>query len=162
MENAQYSPTLVQDLKTLRERGIKIHWAAGSCRAYAPFFTTQIVISHGCSEASMLRMLAHEVSHVLIRTLPLPLKTSTTEEQFVDECLECETEALLHEAIICEELLSEGILVDSYAALTLMNKGGRAAIRQAVGSMITSTTGETYRDYYTRMFKNLTYETRGS
>lgn len=155
LELATNSPTLAADLVELRSRGIKIHWVGSFCRAFATSFPPTVHVSYRCSSQAKLRVLAHECAHVLLHSLPLPLPTGWTEEQFVAACLDCETTALVHEAVVCEELLAAGVLVDSYEAVRLYREGGAAALRAAVGDMITSTTGQTYTTYYRQMFRSL-------
>lgn len=153
VELAKLSPTFSADLAEMKKRGVRIHWSAGACQAYTPAIGNKLVIGLRCSQDSIVRFLAHEAGHVLLKQLPFPIPARMSEEEFVAECLECETEALVHEATIVDELLGLNVYVDCYQSLNLMRRGGRRAIRAAVGTMVTSTTGETYDDYYRRLYR---------
>ena len=74
----------------------------------------------------------------------------TGRQEFIDRCLEEETEAIVHEILIVKELLQAGVNVDAKELewLRRYRRGGRKAIRRALEKTITSTTGEDYPDYY--------------
>ena len=74
----------------------------------------------------------------------------TGRQEFVDRCLEEETEAIVHEIRIVKELIQAGVAVDPKELewLNRYKRGGRKAIRKALQKTITSTTGEDYPEYY--------------
>jgi hypothetical protein len=74
----------------------------------------------------------------------------TGRQEFIDRCIEEETEAIVHEIIIVRELIQAGVKVDPKELewLNRYKSGGRRAIRRALQKTITSTTGEDYPEYY--------------
>jgi hypothetical protein len=79
-----------------------------------------------------------------------PVAGQTSRAEFVERCLEEETEAIVHEISIVRELLKAGVKVDPKELewLKRYRRGGRKAIRKALQKTITSTTGEDYPEYY--------------
>ncbi len=143
-------PTLVADLAELRAAGVKIRKLSGRCQAYSNSAKMTISISARCSLSYKLISLAHEKVHVLVSLTPNPTPGVTGRQTFIDMCLNAETDAIEHEVQVATELLAAHIEVDNHSKewLARWRRGRRAAIRKAIEEAYTSTTGETYPDYY--------------
>lgn len=144
------SSTLLADLGAIREAGVKIRKVGGHCQAYSMYKKKTIYIGSSCKLSYQLIALAHEKVHVLDRITPDPTPRITGRAAFIDMCLNAETAAIVHEVVVAEELLSEGIPVDDHSMswVTRFRKDGAAAIRKAMEVAIASNTGEKYPDYY--------------
>jgi len=143
-------PTLVADLKALRQHGVKIRKVGGHCQAYSNYFTKSIYIGAKCNLTYQLVALGHEKVHVLDSPTPNPLPGKTGRREFIDFCLNAETDAIVHEVQIVSELLAAGYKVDSHSMswYRRFKRGGRVAIRKAIEEAVTSNTGDKYPEYY--------------
>ncbi len=150
VETALKCPTLVEDIKRIRGEGIKIRVLNGPCRAYYDRRKRTIYIGRWCPRTYKLISIAHEFVHALIRPTEDPVAGLTGRQEFIDRCLDEETEAIVHEIMIVKELLSADVEIDpkELAWLKRYQRGGRGALRKALKRTITSTTGEPYPEYY--------------
>lgn len=150
VEQALKSPTLVQDIARIRNEGVKIRLVDGPCRAYYDRKKRTIYIGRWCPRNYKLISIAHEFVHALVRPTIDPVAGETGRTEFVERCLEEETEAIVHEISIVKELMKAGVEVDPKELewLNRYRRGGRKAIRKALEKTITSTTGEGYPEYY--------------
>lgn len=150
VETALKSPTLVEDLGRIRLEGVKIRLVDGPCRAYYDRKKRTIYIGRWCPRNYKLISIAHEFVHALVKPTIDPIPGKTGRQEFVDRCLDEETEAIVHEIEIVKELLQAGVAVDPKELewLNRYKRGGRKAIRRALEKTITSTTGEDYPEYY--------------
>lgn len=144
------SPTLVKDLELLRAAGVKIRKVGGHCQAYSMFQKKLIYLGSTCNVSYQLIALGHEKVHVLDSITPNPTPRVTGRKEFIGMCLEAETDAIVHEVVIAEELLAAGFTVDDHSMkwVRRFRKGGRKAIRKAMDTAIASNTGEKYPEYY--------------
>lgn len=144
------SPTLVADLELLRAADVKIRKVGGHCQAYSMYKKKSIYIGSKCNISYQLIALGHEKVHVLDRITPDPTARVTGRKEFIHMCLEAETDSIVHEVVIAEELLTAGFTVDDHSMkwVRRFRKGGRKAIRTAMNTAIASNTGEKYPDYY--------------
>ncbi len=144
------SPTLLDDLGKIKLEGVKIRLVDGPCRAYYDRKKRTIYIGRWCPRNYKLVSIAHEFVHALVMPTIDPVPGRTGRKEFVDRCLNEETEAIVHEIEIVKELLLAGVNVDPKELewLNRYKKGGRRAIRRALAKTITSTTGEDYPEYY--------------
>jgi hypothetical protein len=143
-------PTLVADLQVLRQHGVRIRKVGGHCQAYSNHFTKSIYIGSKCNMTYQLVGLGHEKVHVLDSPTPNPVPGKTGRREFIDMCLNAETDAIVHEVQIVSELLAAGYKVDSHSLswYRRFKRGGRFAIRKAIEEAVTSNTGEKYPEYY--------------
>ncbi len=150
VEQALKSPTLVQDIARIRKEGVKIRLVDGPCRAYYDRKKRTIYIGRWCPRNYKLISIAHEFVHALVRPTIDPVPGETGRQEFVERCLEEETEAIVHEISSVTELIKAGVMVDPKELewLNRYKRGGRKAIRKALEKTITSTTGEGYPEYY--------------
>jgi len=150
VEAALKCPTLVEDLQRIRSEGVRIRVVDGPCRAYYDRKKRTIYIGKWCPRNYKLISIAHEFVHALVRPTVDPVPGRTGRQEFIDRCLEEETEAIVHEIMIVKELIKAGIPVDPKELdwLKRYRRGGRNAIRKALKKTITSTTGEDYPEYY--------------
>jgi Zn-dependent peptidase ImmA (M78 family) len=150
VEVALKSPTLIDDIKRIKSEGVKIRQVDGPCRAYYDRRKRTIYIGRWCPRNYKLISIAHEFVHALVRPTIDPIAGETGRQEFVERCLEEETEAIVHEIRIVKELLKAGVKVDPKELewLNRYKRGGRRAIRRALEKTITSTTGEDYPEYY--------------
>ena len=150
VEAALKSPTLVQDIERIRNEGVRIRLVDGPCRAYFDRKKRTIYIGRWCPRNYKLISIAHEFVHALLKPTVDPIPGKTGRQEFIDRCIEEETEAIVHEIIIVKELMQAGVKVDPKELewLNRHKKGGRRAIRRALQKTITSTTGEDYPEYY--------------
>ncbi len=144
------SPTLIEDIERIKFEGVKIRQVAGPCRAYYDRRKRTIYIGRWCPRNYKLISIAHEFVHALIRPTLDPIAGKTSRHEFVERCLEEETEAIVHEISIVRELIKAGVKVDPKELdwLNRYRRGGRKAICKALQKTITSTTGEDYPEYY--------------
>ena len=150
VETAKKCPTLVADIEKIREDGVKIRLVNGPCRAFYDRKKRTIYIGKWCPRNYKLISIAHEFVHAIVKPTADPVPGETGRQEFIDRCLEEETEAIVHEILIVKELLQAGVNVDAKELewLRRYRRGGRKAIRRALEKTITSTTGEDYPDYY--------------
>lgn len=144
------SPTLVADLSEIRAGGVKIRKVGGHCQAYSMLTRMTIYIGSKCKLSYALIALAHEKVHLLVSQTPNPTPRVSSRQAFIEMCLEAETDAIVHEVQVVQELLDASIKVDTHSMkwYRRFKKGGRAAIREAMNEAITSNTGEKYPEYY--------------
>lgn len=150
VELALKSPTLVSDIHRIRQEGVKIRLVDGPCRAYYDRKRRTIYIGRWCPRNYKLISIAHEFVHALVKPTIDPVAGETGRQEFIERCLEEETEAIVHEIAIVRELMKAGVKVDPKELewLNRYRRGGRRAIRKALQKTITSTTGEDYPEYY--------------
>ncbi|GEM_PF-417216 len=143
-------PTLVADLREIRQNGVRIRKLSGHCQAYSNRDRKTIYIGSRCSLSYKLISLAHEKVHVLVSPTPNPIPGKTGRQAFIDMCLNAETDAIVHEVQVTGELVRAGIPVDKHSLTWYrrFKRGGRAAVRKAIEGAYTSNTGEKYPDYY--------------
>ncbi len=150
VETALKSPTLMSDLERIKVEGVRIRLVDGPCRAYYDRKKRTIYIGRWCPRNYKLISIAHEFVHALVKPTIDPVPGKTGRQEFIDRCIEEETEAIVHEILIVKELLLAGVEVDPKELewLKRYRSGGRRAIRRALQKTITSTTGEDYPEYY--------------
>jgi hypothetical protein len=150
VEAALKSPTLMDDIGRIKQEGVRIRLVDGPCRAYYDRKKRTIYIGRWCPRNYKLISIAHEFVHALVKPTVDPIPGKTGRQEFIDRCLEEETEAIVHEIHIVKELMKAGVPVDPKELewLRRYRSGGRRAIRRALQKTITSTTGEDYPEYY--------------
>lgn len=150
VEAALKCPTLMEDIERISGEGVKIRLLNGPCRAYYDRRKRTIFIGRWCPKTYKLISIAHEFVHALVRPTEDPVAGETGRQEFIDRCLDEETEAIVHEIMIVKELLKAGVEIDRKELdwLRRYRRGGRKAIRKALQKTITSTTGEEYPEYY--------------
>lgn len=143
-------PTLKADLEEIRSSGVTIRRVGGHCQAYSMLARKRIYIGSSCSLSYQLIALAHEKIHMIDSPTPPPVPGVTGRQSFIEMCLASEVDAICHEVVVAEELLAAGLPVDSHSLswVKRFRQGGRAAIRKAIESAVTSNTGEKYPEYY--------------
>jgi hypothetical protein len=153
VETLVKSPTLVADLAEIRANGVKIRRVnnlLSQTFAESDPLTKIIYICKNCPLSYQLTALAHEKYHVVTRVTPLADPNKISRGAFVKECFTCELEATLHDLIVAAELQAAGLTLDDHTLglLTCYQAGGRRALRKKLSQSTTSTTGQTYRQYY--------------
>ncbi len=140
----------MSDLERIKVEGVRIRLVDGPCRAYYDRKKRTIYIGRWCPRNYKLISIAHEFVHALVKPTIDPVPGKTGRQEFIDRCIEEETEAIVHEILIVKELLLAGVEVDPKELewLKRYRSGGRRAIRRALQKTITSTTGEDYPEYY--------------
>src|SRR3990167_734297 len=113
VETALKSPTLMEDIQRIRLEGVKIRLVDGPCRAYYDRKKRTIYIGRWCPRNYKLISIAHEFVHALIKPTVDPVAGATGRQEFIDRCLQEETEAIVHEILIVKELLRAGVKVDT-------------------------------------------------
>ena len=143
-------PTLIQDVADLRAASVRVRRVGGHCQAYSIRKRMTIYIGSKCKLSYQLISLAHEKIHVLVSPTDNPIPGVTGRQDFIDSCLESETDSIVHEVIVVGELLAAGYPVDDHSMkwYRRFKRGGRAAIRKAIEAAFTSNTGERYPEYY--------------
>ncbi|MBP9094413.1 hypothetical protein KBI23_25570 [bacterium] len=150
VETLLMSPTLVDDIDKIRAAGVRIRLVDGPCRAYYDRKKRTIYIGRWCPRNYKLISIAHEFVHALVKPTVDPVPGQTGRQEFINRCLEEETEAIVHEIEIVKDLLKADIPIDPKELewLKRYKRGGRKAIIKALEKTITSTTGEDYPEYY--------------
>ncbi len=143
-------PTLVADLQEIRRAGVKIRKIGGHCQAYSIHDKLTIYIGSACELTYQLISLAHEKVHVLTNPTRPPIPGKTSRQDFINSCLEAETDCIEHEVIVVGELIAAGYKIDDHSMswYRLYKRSGRAGIRKAIEQATTSNTGEKYPEYY--------------
>ncbi len=95
VEALQKSPTLIDDIERIREAGVRIRLVDGPCRAYYDRKKRTIYIGRWCPRNYKLISIAHEFVHALVKPTVDPVPGKTGRQEFVDRCIEEETEAAL-------------------------------------------------------------------
>lgn len=144
------SPTLVKDLEELRAAGVKIRRVGGHCQAYTMAERKTIYIGTKCKLGYQLMALAHEKVHMIGSPTQPPIARVTGRQAFIEHCLECEVDCIVHEVAVAKELLAAGVKLDAHSLswVKRYKRGGRPAIRKAIEKAVTSNTGEKYPEYY--------------
>src|SRR5580698_6486881 len=126
VEAAYKSPTLLEDIQRIR-------MVDGPCRAYYDRKKRTIYIGRYCPRNYKLISIAHEFVHALIRPTFDPVPGKTGRKEFVDRCLSEETEAIVHEIRIVQELMKAGVPIDPIELewLRRYKRGGRRAVKKA-------------------------------
>jgi hypothetical protein len=112
VETLLKSPTLLEDIEQIREAGVRIRLVDGPCRAYYDRKKRTIYIGRWCPRNYKLISIAHEFVHALVKPTLDPIPGKTGRKEFVNRCLEEETEAIVHEIEIVKELIKAGTPVD--------------------------------------------------
>lgn len=150
VEAALQSRTFVRALYEIRTNEIKIRLVDGPCRAYFDRRKRTIYIGRWCPRNYKIISVVHEYVHALVRPTRDPIAGETGRQEFIDRCLDEEAEAIAIEVQCVKDLLKAGARLDPKELewLTRFNTGGRKAIRRALETTVTSTTGEDYPTYY--------------
>lgn len=150
LEAVAKCPTLIADLKDIHTHGITIRKVGGHCQAYSIRKRKSIYVGSKCKLTYQLISVGHEKIHVIDSPTPDAVPGVTGRQWFIDACLDGETDSIVHEVIIAGELLAAGYEVDAHSLKwhRRFQKGGRAAIRNAIEEAFTSNTGEKYPEYY--------------
>ena len=112
VETLLMSPTLVDDIDKIRAAGVRIRLVDGPCRAYYDRKKRTIYIGRWCPRNYKLISIAHEFVHALVKPTIDPVPGQTGRQEFINRCLEEETEAIVHEIEIVKDLLKADIPVD--------------------------------------------------
>jgi hypothetical protein len=150
------SSILMRDLAECRRRGVRIRRVTTTCQAYSIPARKIIGIGVKCSRSYQLTAFAHEMYHSLYGTAPLDfVPAGMSERQFVNLLLEEETDSIVHEMKVVEELLAAKVRLDSETMryYKRWRRGGRPAIRRMMTTLDNSVTGERYTQYYARLYR---------
>ncbi|MBX9879664.1 MAG: hypothetical protein K2Y22_14495 [Candidatus Obscuribacterales bacterium] len=150
VEAALQSRTFVRALYEIRTNGVRIRLVDGPCRAYYDRRTRTICIGRHCPRTYKIISVVHEYVHALVRPTTDPIPGETGRQEFIDRCLDEETEAIATEVQCVKDLLEAGAKLDpkDLEWFKRFQKGGRKAIRRKLETTVTSTTGEDYPTYY--------------
>jgi hypothetical protein len=153
-EALRKSPTLAADVKKLYRRKIKIRRVYGQCRAYFSTTIQTIFIGSSCDLVRQLQYLAHEASHALYDRPVAATNQKLTRRQFINKNITNEVNAVMHELKVLQELHLASFPLDAVMRswLRLYEVQGRGGLRSALENSKTSTTDESYSDYYSRSF----------
>lgn len=143
VEAALKSRTFVRALYDIRTNQVKIRLVDGPCRAYYDRRKRTIYIGRWCPCNYKIISVVHEYVHALVRPTTDPIPGETGRQEFIDRCLDEEAEAIAMEVQCVKDLLKAGARLDPKELewLKRFNKGGRKAIRRALETTVTSTTG---------------------
>ncbi len=104
---AEASPTFMQDWKLLEAAGIKIRLLNKSDIAYFSRKKRVIYVGKWNSNVYNVVSIGHEYVHALLRPTT-DVKEGDDRETWINERLEEETEAIVHELLILKELIAAG------------------------------------------------------
>lgn len=104
---AEVSPTFMEDLKLLEAAGIEIRLLNKSDIAYFSRKKRVIYVGKWSSHVNKIVSIGHEFVHALLRPTT-DVKEGDDKETWVNERLEEETEAIVHELLILQELVAAG------------------------------------------------------
>jgi hypothetical protein len=146
------SPTLVGDLKQLREKGISMRTVNG-CTAWSQRPEERFVIGRDCDLGTRLLYFGHEAWHVLRGTSPFGDKDikRLSRRQYINVSLNEETDCIVHEMHIMEELIAADAVQfseDNMKWYRRWRRGGRAAIRRVISKTENAIDGSTYMDQF--------------
>jgi hypothetical protein len=127
---------------------VKIAYETSARGSYYAHATKTIHIGAGLSAARRATTLIHEVHHAQNPTTPDVMKLNR--EDFINAAIDEDVDAQVLAIEANRELQRGRSGVANIPGQAAYEKGGRAALRQAYveGRVRTSTTRETYRDYY--------------
>ena len=149
-------PTLLADLNELRRRDMKIRRINKCCQAYSFNEDRTMFISSRCSLVDQLLYFGHEAHHLLhsrVPILPVAVKTMSR-SRYVRLCLDEETDCVVHECLITQELIAAGYKIPDgdMTWYRRYRRGGRAAVRKAMAETQISVSSEKYPAYYARLY----------
>ncbi|MBX9879685.1 MAG: ImmA/IrrE family metallo-endopeptidase [Candidatus Obscuribacterales bacterium] len=104
---AEVSPTFMQDWKLLEAAGIKIRLLNKSDIAYFSRKKRVVYVGKWSSHVNKIVSIGHEYVHALLRPTT-DVKEGDDRETWINERLEEETEAIVHELLILQELIAAG------------------------------------------------------
>lgn len=104
---AAASPTFLQDLKLLEAAGIEIRLLRKSDVAYFNTYKRVIYVGKWSSNVNKIVSIGHEFVHALLRPTT-HVQEGDDREVWINERLEEETEAIIHELLILQELIDAG------------------------------------------------------
>ena len=104
---AEASPTFMQDLKLLEAAGIKIRLLNKSDIAYFHRKKRVIYVGKWSNNANKVISIGHEYVHALLCPTT-DVKAGDDRETWINERLDEETEAIVHELLILKELIAAG------------------------------------------------------
>lgn len=154
---AQKSPAVAGDLADLVNSGIKVQFANGRKRAFFDRRSRTISISNEKSDSQKLQSLAHEYSHVFLNPTLNPIPGKTGRSEFIQQGLEQEADAVIHELIVAYELKAAGVPVDK-ETLTLLSDyttKGRPAILKYILTAKNSATNENYIEHFNSWYDEI-------
>lgn len=150
VNDAIKSKTFLHALREIQTNGVKIRLVSGACRAYYDRRTRTIYLAKCCPRNYKIISVVHEYSHALRRQTIDPIPGVTGRQEFIRRCIGDEVEAIAMEVKCVAELVKAGVNIDEKELrwLKLYKRGGRRALYRELENTITSTTGETYPEYY--------------
>lgn len=104
---AEASPTFMQDWKLLEAAGIKVRLLNKSDIAYFNRKKRVVYVGKWSSHVNKIVSIGHEYVHALLRPTT-DVKEGDDRETWINERLEEETEAIVHELLILQELIAAG------------------------------------------------------
>lgn len=148
----EQSPTLIADLAKLREKRISIRTIKG-CTAWSQRPQERFVIGRDCDLGTRLLYFAHESWHVLRGETPFADREvkRLSRKQYIKVSLDEETDCIVHEMQVMEELIAAGAVTfseDNMRWYRRWRRGGRAAIRRVIGKTANAIDGTTYKDQF--------------
>lgn len=104
---AEASPTFLQDLKLLEAAGIEIRLLNKNDIAYFSRKKQVVYVGKWSSNVNKIVSIGHEYVHALLRPTT-DVKEGDDRETWINERLDEETEAIVHELLILQELIAAG------------------------------------------------------
>lgn len=156
-ESACLSKTLLKLICRAHESKVKYKLLNGVCMAYYDSNKNTIYIGKFCPRNYKIISVAHEISHAVIRRTVNPIPGVTGRKEFIESCIDDETESIVQELKVLVELKNAGIKFHEKEErwLKAYKSGGRRTIRKILKTTITSTTLETYPTYYSGWYDQI-------
>lgn len=104
---AEASPTFLEDLKLLEAAGIEIRLLNKNDIAYFSKKKRVVYVGKWSSNVNKIVSIGHEFVHALLRPTT-DVKEGDDKETWINERLDEETEAIVHELLILQELIAAG------------------------------------------------------
>lgn len=158
---AEQSHTVIDDLTALLDRGVKVRFVPGPCRAFFDQKSRTINIASSCSSSRKLLAISHEYAHALLNPTAAPSREKISRQQFIERGLEDESDAVIHELVVARELKSAGITLDKSTErlLSAFDDRGSIAVTNFLNNAQNSATDESYVTHFGRWYDEVVKST---
>lgn len=152
---AQDCPALIEDIKSLRRRRVRISVLRGSIDAYCIKSDRFVAIGNRSPVLEQVMALAHEANHMLRERLDFDDMANMSERMFVRLIMAEEADCFTRECETADDLLHAGHRLTKYASSwhRTWRRGGRKAVAKRVLRTRVIGTRYTYPEYYRRMHR---------
>lgn len=146
------SPTLIDVIKQLEKKKIKIRCQSGACIGAYDSDKKTIIIGTSCPDDFKLLTLAHEYIHAMYGPLPNPLRLKMGKQEYIKACISEEVEAALFELKLMKELEKKANIKFSDNLISWKKFKTKAAMAKKLRKTENSISNQPYFDYYSEAY----------